>query len=121
MHYPLLTTIFIGHPLSCVLEWSIAKINNLKADVLSVLSQRQSLFGGAKKNLLDNRNTQILYTGELPDFFDADVIKNIYGYHFDLKHIENTEAIPVFNGSTVLISKEESLAQLTFLMVLIFH
>jgi hypothetical protein len=35
------------------------------------------------------------------------IIKNIYGYHFDLKHIENTEAIPVFNGSTVLISKEE--------------
>jgi hypothetical protein len=35
-------------------------------------------------------------------FFDADVIKNIYGYHFDLKHIEN-KAIPVFNGSTVLI------------------
>jgi hypothetical protein len=34
----------LGHPLSCVLEWSIAKVNNLKAEMLSVLSQRQSLF-----------------------------------------------------------------------------
>jgi cystathionine beta-lyase/cystathionine gamma-synthase len=98
----------LGHPLSCVLEWSIAKVNNLKAEsVISFESKTVPVLAVLRKNLLDNRNTQILYTGELPDFFDADVIKNIYGYHFDLKHIENTEAIPVFNGSTVLISKEE--------------
>ena len=29
-------------------------------------------------NLLDHKNTQIVYTEELPDFFDAEVIKRIY-------------------------------------------
>jgi hypothetical protein len=36
-----------------------------------------------RKNSLENRNTQIIYTGELPEFFDNS--KNIYGYHFELK------------------------------------
>jgi hypothetical protein len=44
-----------------VLEWSIAKVNNLKAEnVISFESKTGPCFGGAKKNLLDNRNTYIL-------------------------------------------------------------
>jgi hypothetical protein len=38
-----------------------------------------------RKNSLENRNTQIIYTGELPEFFDNS--KNIYGYHFELKKL----------------------------------
>ncbi|MEZ7497507.1 PLP-dependent transferase [Flavobacterium sp. Arc3] len=98
----------LGHPLSCVLEWAIAKLNNLKSEnVISFSSKTVPVLAVLRKNLLDNKNTQILYTNELPDFFDADVVKNTYGYHFDLKKVENAEAIPAFNGSTVLISKEE--------------
>jgi hypothetical protein len=40
-----------------------------------------------RKNSLENRNTQIIYTGELPEFFDAEIVKNIYGYHFELKKL----------------------------------
>jgi hypothetical protein len=54
-----------------VLEWSIAKVNNLKAESVISFESKSPCFGSAKKKL-DNRNTQILYTGELPDFFDAD-------------------------------------------------
>lgn len=98
----------LGHPLSCILEWGIAKINNLKPEnVISFSSKTIPILAVLRKNLLDNKNTQIVYTGELPDCFNAEVVKNIYGYHFDLKKVENTEAIPVFNGSTVLISQEE--------------
>jgi cystathionine beta-lyase/cystathionine gamma-synthase len=98
----------LGHPLSCVLEWAIAKLNNLKSEnVISFSSKTVPVLAVLRKNLLDNKNTQIIYTDELTDFFDADLVKNTYSYHFDLKKVENVEAIPAFNGSTVLLSKEE--------------
>ena len=100
----------LGHPLSCVLEWAIANLNNLKAEnVISFSSKTVPFLAILRKNLLDNKNTQILYTGNLPEFFDAEIVKNIYGYNFDLKKIEHSEAIPTFNGSTVLISNEEKI------------
>ncbi|WP_320814368.1 cystathionine beta-synthase [Flavobacterium sp.] len=100
----------LGHPLSCILEWGIANINNQKSEnVISFSSKTMPVLAILRKNLLDNKNTQILYTGELPDFFDAEVVKNIYSYRFDLKKIEKSEAIPAFNGSTVLISNEEKI------------
>ena len=98
----------LGHPLSCILEWGIANLNNLKSEnVISFSSMTVPLLAVLRKNLLDNKNTQIIYTGELPAFFDAEIVKTIYGYTFDLKKVENTEAIPAFNGSTILISNEE--------------
>ena len=98
----------LGHPLSCILEWGIAKINNLKPEnVISFSSKTIPILAVLRKNLLDNKNTHIVYTGELPDCFNAEVVKNIYGYHFDLKKVENIEAIPAFDGSTVFILQEE--------------
>uniref|UniRef100_UPI00404B5170 cystathionine beta-synthase n=1 Tax=Flavobacterium sp. TaxID=239 RepID=UPI00404B5170 len=100
----------LGHPLSCVLEWTIAKLNNLKAEnVISFSSKTIPVLAILRKNSLDNKNTQILYLGNLPEFFDAEVIKSIYGYNFDLKKIELSETIPTFNGSTILISNEEKI------------
>ncbi|CAM3656629.1 PLP-dependent transferase [Flavobacterium gelidilacus] len=98
----------LGHPLSCILEWGIANLNNLKSEnVISFSSMTVPVLAVLRKNLLDHKNTQIIYTGELPAFFDAEIVKTIYGYTFDLKKVENTEAIPAFNGSTILISNEE--------------
>lgn len=104
----------LGHPLSCVLEWGIAKANDLKADnVISFSSKTVPVLAVLRKNLLNHKNTQILYTGDFPASFDVEVVKNIYGYHFDLKKIKNTEAIPAFNGSTILISNEKQFGVLT--------
>ena len=59
----------LGHPLSCVLEWAIANLHNLNADnVISFSSQTTPVLAILRKNLLDNKNTQIVYTGELPHF-----------------------------------------------------
>ncbi len=99
----------LGHPLSCILEWAIAKSNNLNAEnVISFSSKTTPILAILRKNLLDNRSTQILYTGELPDSFDTDLLKSVYGYNFDLKKVENAEEISVFDGSTVFISQDES-------------
>jgi hypothetical protein len=76
----------LGHPLSCILEWVIANVNNLKPqNVISFSSKTIPVLAVLRKNSLENRNTQIIYTGELPEFFDAEIVKNIYGYHFELK------------------------------------
>ncbi|WP_109301240.1 PLP-dependent transferase [Aquimarina sp. AU474] len=100
----------LGHPLSCVLEWVVANLNNIKAEnVISFSSKTVPVLAVLRKNLLANKNTQIIYKGELPSFFDPDIVKSIYGYQFDLKRIENTEDIPVFDGSTVFISQQDDI------------
>ena len=101
----------LGHPLSCVLEWSIAKLNNLKSEnVISFSSQTIPVLAILRTNLLAHKKTQILYTGTLPSFFDADVLQRVYGYQFELKQIESTSAITQFDGSTVFIAQQNELS-----------
>jgi len=100
----------LGHPLSCILEWGIANLNLLKPDnVISFSSKTTPILAILRKNLLENKNTQILYTGEFPECFDAEVVKRVYGYNFELKKVENGKAIPEFNGSTILISQQDKI------------
>ncbi|WP_298313183.1 PLP-dependent transferase [uncultured Aquimarina sp.] len=100
----------LGHPLSCVLEWGIANLNSLKPEnVISFSSKTIPILAILRKNVFDNKHTQIIYTNELPRFFDAEVLKNVYGYEFDLKHIEDVSTIPNFNGSTILISEGDEI------------
>lgn len=97
----------LGHPLSCVLEWGIAKMNNLKAEnVIAFSSQMAPILAVLRKNLFDDKRTQILYSGSLPTFFDATIIQSVYGYSFDLKQIASAKEIPPFDGSTIYISSE---------------
>jgi len=101
----------LGHPLSCVLEWAIAKSNNLKPEsVISFSSQTMPVLAILRKNLLANKNTQLFYTGKLPDFFDAEILRNIYGYQFELKQVDKASEIPAFNGSTIFISQQNEIA-----------
>jgi cystathionine beta-lyase/cystathionine gamma-synthase len=99
----------LGHPLSCVLEWVIANFNHLKPErVISFSSKTVPVLAILRKNLFDNKNTQILYKGDLPEFFDAKVLKSVYGYNFELKKVEKVSAISAFNGSTILISERDT-------------
>ena len=103
----------LGHPLSCLLEWAIANLNNLKPkNVISFSSKTIPILAILRKNLLDNKRTQIIYTRELPDFFDVKVLKNIYGYRFELKNVEGVEDISVFNGSTIFISQQDEICNI---------
>lgn len=105
----------LGHPLSCILEWGIANLNNLASkNVISFSSKVVPILAILRKNLLDNKDTQIIYTDELPSFFDVDIVKRVYGYKFDLKNIEKGEEIPVFNGSTIFISQQDDICDFIF-------
>ncbi len=100
----------LGHPLSCILEWVIGKLNNLNSkNVISFSSKTIPILAILRKNLLDNKNTQILYNGELPTCFDEDVLRSIYGYKFELKKVESVEAISEFNGSTIFVSEQDEM------------
>lgn len=101
----------LGHPLSCILEWAIAKLNNIKPEnAISFSSKTIPALAILRKNSLDNKNTQIIYTGDLPTFFDAEVLKGVYGYNFDLKKVDNKEAISAFEGSTIFISQHDAIS-----------
>lgn len=98
----------LGHPLSCILEWGMAHLHKLKPEsVISFSSQTVPVLAVLRKNLMEKRKTQILYTGKLPHFFDAEVIQKVYGYSFDLKQIEKDGPIPIFDGTTVFINQED--------------
>ena len=100
----------LGHPLSCILEWAIANMHHQKSEnVISFSSQTVPVLAILRKNLLDNKNTQVIYTGELPESFNADVIEHIYGYKFELKNVEKGAAIFPFDGSTIFISQQDDI------------
>ncbi|SEK36890.1 Cys/Met metabolism PLP-dependent enzyme [Aquimarina amphilecti] len=102
----------LGHPLSCILEWAIAKLHKQNSEnVISFSSKTTPIMAVLRTNLLANKKTQIIYTGELPNCFDSDVLKNIYGYLFDLKKVENVNEIPAYNGSTIFISQQGNIAE----------
>lgn len=105
----------LGHPLSCVLEWSIAKLNTLKSEnVISFSSQTMPILAILRTNAFADKKTQILYSGTPPSFLDTDVLTRVYGYQFELKQIESTSAIPPFDGSTVFIAAQQELSLFEF-------
>ncbi|MCC5917633.1 MAG: PLP-dependent transferase [Cryomorphaceae bacterium] len=103
----------LGHPLSCVLEWTMAKSYNLKpAHVISFSSRTMPVLAVLRKNLFEKKNTQIFHTDALPGYFDMEALKNIYGYSFDLKKVDKPEDITKSNDRTIFISQKDDLDQI---------
>ena len=112
----------LGHPLSCILEWAIAKLNNLKADnVISFASKTTPILAVLRKNSLDNKATNIYHIGTLPTHFDADISKNIYGYSFALKQIRDSSMISPSDATTILITSEENVGKIAIPASVDFH
>lgn len=98
----------LGHPLSCVLEWAMAHLNKLQPEnIISFTSKTIPVLAILRKNLLEHKKTFIYYKDELPDNFNAEILRRVYGYQFELKKIEQVEEVSVLNGSTILISQQD--------------
>lgn len=96
----------LGHPLSCILEWIIAKEQNIDVEsVISFSSQSMPILAVLRKNLLENRDTQIVYQNELPKSFNTEILKSVYGYKFNLIKIKSATDISSFSGSTILVTE----------------
>ena len=103
----------LGHPLSCVLEWVIARLNSLDPNnIISFSSKTIPVLAILRANLLEGKDTLITYSGELPDALDLHILRNVYGYTFDLKYVNDVSEIPVFHGSTIFITQQEDLCTL---------
>lgn len=103
----------LGHPLSCVLEWTLAKLNHLPSEnIISFSSKTAPILAILRKNLLKNINTNLYYRGNLPEFFDATILKEVYGYNFTLSQISNPEEIPASNDTNAFISHQKELKDL---------
>ncbi len=101
----------LGHPLSCVLEWTVGKLHGFDAkNVICFSSSTTPILAVLRKNLFDKKNTQIFYSGKLPAFFDADLIKSVYGYSFDLRQIESlNDIITVAGTSNILLTQTDKI------------
>jgi len=101
----------LGHPLSCLLEWGIAKSNNIDVkNVISFSSQTTPILAVLRKNLIENKKTQILYTNKLPNSFDSETIQKVYGYTFETKKIDAIQEIKPFDGSIILVTEKENIS-----------
>lgn len=104
----------LGHPLSSILEWSIAQKHQLKAEnVISFDSKTAAILAVLRKNLLAKKKTQIVTTYELPEIFNTSIVKEIYGYNFEVKKVNNTNEITAFDGSVVFIQNDQNITEFT--------
>lgn len=100
----------LGHPLSCVLEWTIAHYNGINPEeVISFSSNTIPIMAVLRHNLLAQKNTLILYKDGLPNSFNTDVLKDVYGYQFELKQVDNIKEVSKFEGSTIYISHQDDM------------
>ena len=103
----------LGHPLSCVLEWTLSKLHQLQPEQLICFSsQTIPVLAILRTNVLAQKTTQIAYTGAFPLAFDPEILKRVYGYHFESVQVENAEAIPEFEGSTLFISPQQDVLKI---------
>lgn len=100
----------LGHPLSSILEWAIANLNGLPADqVISFSSRSMPVLAVLRKNLFDKKKTVIYYSGEKPEFLDENVIREVYGYDFEMAKVNQADdthpLIPSQERRTELVSE----------------
>lgn len=100
----------LGHPLSCVLEWGIAKQYDINAEnVISFASQTVPVLAVLRANLFLNKRTQINYLGELPKSFKDELVKEVYDYDFELNKVSSITDIKEFDGSTIFIAHKDQI------------
>lgn len=98
----------LGHPLSSVLEWAIAKqLGIAPAHVISFSSNITPILAVLRKNLFTKTKNRILHAGSMPEAFDAETIRAVYGYNFEVSETHEIGEITAFDGSTVFVSQQE--------------
>lgn len=94
----------LGHPLSCVLEWALAKELDLGADsVISFSSETMPILAVLRKNKFLGKRTQIVTKGALPNNFDPQLLKSVYDYDFEVVKTDSIKTAPSFDGSIIAI------------------
>ncbi len=100
----------LGHPLSSILEWAVANLNGLHRDhVISFASRVMPTMAVLRKNSLEGKKTTIYFTGNLPNHFDPELIKRVYGYEFELTEVNDINDVPNTSGCSLFVSQDSKL------------
>uniref|UniRef100_UPI004049DA30 cystathionine beta-synthase n=1 Tax=Fulvivirga sp. TaxID=1931237 RepID=UPI004049DA30 len=98
----------LGHPLSSVLEWTIAQLLNINAEsVVSFSSRTAPVLAILRKNFIEGKNTRIIHVNQLPKSFDAELIHRVYGYQFETQQVGSIQEIQDFAGTTIFVTEQE--------------
>lgn len=111
----------LGHPLSCILEWSIAKLNSLKPQqIIAFDSRTMPLLAVLRKNKLLGIKTQISHFNELPTSLHLEKLSQVYGYNFEIHRVNNINEIKAFDGENIVVT-QNSLSDLKNHQNIDFH
>lgn len=100
----------LGHPLSCVFEWAIAKQYNLKSDrVICFSSWSMPIMAILRKNHLSGIPTRIVSSGQSTLDLDKELIRKVYQYRFEFIHVETLNELEAFDGITVLVRSSDAI------------
>jgi hypothetical protein len=95
----------LGHPLSCLLEWTIAHEHGCNTHrVISFSSMTMPLFAILRHNKLTGSATRVLHRGPLPLHMDVEVMRDVYGFRFTLEEVTTLDHIDAADHTTVLLS-----------------
>lgn len=112
----------LGHPLSSVLEWTIAQKNSVKpSNVITFSSKVAPILAILRKNLLEKKATRIYFTEKLPESFDAEIIRRIYGYTFDCKQVTDISEVERNNDTTIFIHYNATIGEFNLNEDIDFH
>lgn len=112
----------LGHPLSCVLEWALAKNTDLDFHrVIAFSSQTMPILAVLRKNHFTDVKTRICYNNHLPEAFEVETVKRVYGYQFEIEQVKNNNHISPFEGSTIFVSEGSDFNQVELHKSVDFH
>lgn len=101
----------LGHPLSSVLEWALAKMHGLAPEnVISFSSVTIPIMAVLRTNLLAGKATRIASINGLPSAFSPELLQTVYGYNFTLEQVASADELCAFEGSTVLVANSDDIA-----------
>ncbi len=93
----------LGHPLSCVLEWVLAQVNQSTSDnVITFSSTTMPALAILRKNALSDVTTYLYYDTDSFPLIDSERLENIYGYKFESEKIDNVAQIQQHQGGSVI-------------------
>lgn len=93
----------LGHPLSCVLEWLVAQINDVPADqVITYSSKTMPILAVLRKNTLSTVATHLYYDTDSSPLIDSERLERVYNYNVHIHKIESVAQIPKHGDATVL-------------------
>lgn len=93
----------LGHPLSCILEWVVAQINQITSEqAIAFSSATMPILAILRSNTLSGVTTHVYYDTDSSPLIDIERLENIYGYRFQLHKTGDITQVPEHRGEMVI-------------------